>query len=233
MAAIHNDVVHGGSCSSRTTCHHAKLRLRSRLYEDSDVVSSAESNGSGKRKGAISCDGEVIAAVILKFHAAAVAEQADNHATDVERRYRTHNLHVCDVRCGCARGVAHGAVLGRIRRLRLNGDIISCVGHKKSLESEGTSRRYGEIIAAVVLEHETRALEPGHRTTYGNGPGLTRYLDVRHVCADFARAVGYGADLSRVAWLRGNGHEIGVAGGKGRLKRKRAACAYRQVIAAI
>src|SRR5437762_158479 len=136
MPAIYNDVVYGSSCSSCTACHNAKLGLRGRLYEDSDVVSSAEGNGSGKCKGTIPRGGEVVTAVILEFNSPAVAEQANDHATDVESRYWTDNLHVRNVRSGCARGVAHGAVLGRTRRLRLNGDLIGCVGHKESLESK-------------------------------------------------------------------------------------------------
>src|SRR6266568_478023 len=95
------------------------------------AVGAPEGNGSGESKRTVASDAEVVAAVILQLHATAVAEQADDLASNRVGRYGTNDLYVCDVRGACCtRTIAHGAVLDRTRGLRLDGDAVGFIAQQ-------------------------------------------------------------------------------------------------------
>ena len=105
---------------------------------------------------------------------------------------------------------------------------------KRRREDEGAVGRDGQIIAAVVLQHNASSSQAGHSATNGEGCGGAGYLDA--VDVGCSHGAGPLRDTASLAWRRGlrlDGDSVRAPDRNGGWELEAAICRDGEIIACV
>src|SRR4029079_9696896 len=133
--------------------------------------------------------------------------QIADRAADRERAERAGDDDVDDIAiCDRTAAALHRARLRGSARLRLDRNAIAGAARNLRGEGEAAVRLHADVVAAIVLQDQTAALQPAYRAADRVAVRRTTYLDRAHVAAaNRSRRVGDRAGLRGPGRLSCNG----------------------------
>ncbi len=140
-----------------TVCDAAGLRRIGGLCEHRHRIGRAVEQRRGEGEAAIRADRKIVATVLLQ-HEAAAGEPTDVATDRIGRGRRAGHLHAGHIgSCNDATAVRNGARLQRAARLSRDGDRVRRAIAQRRGEREAAVRRERQVVAAVLLQHQTAA----------------------------------------------------------------------------